>query len=96
MTQTIKGFYDPARRAGQITHIAGSGQANKPERLLGPGIHEFNRVSGVSGSLLGQRHARDDRPTGDSFTTTVDNQGLGTFDCLTLERDRLPHARERH
>ena len=34
MSQAIEGFYDAADTDGKMTHIVGSGQANKAERLL--------------------------------------------------------------
>src|SRR5215510_13736890 len=37
MTQTLRGFYQAGGPAAKITHIVGSGQANKSERLLLPG-----------------------------------------------------------
>jgi len=43
ISQEIKGFYDPAGVPGLLTHIAGSAQANKSEKLT------------ITGSVAGQR-----------------------------------------
>jgi hypothetical protein len=85
VSQTIKGYYDPTPGvAGQITYIAGSGQANKSERLVGPGILEFNPFTSAQGASWDNVTRATASPSGDSFTTAVDHQGLGTFDCLTF------------
>ena len=87
MFQSIKGFYDGGRSA-RLTHIVGSGQANKSEVLRfngtrvatnpfdsseGPGWDNYTvAIDGVE--LVGL-------PT--EVTTSVDHEGFSTFDCLT-------------
>lgn len=85
MTQTIRGFYQAAGTAARITHIVGSGQSNKPERLLLPGVppvvNPFTAAAGQSW----------DSPTYDvsllsvnePTSTSVDHVGFASFDCLT-------------
>ena len=103
MSQTIRGFYQlptnpdgtqKASVADRITHIVGSGQPNKPERLL------FNGLSSVTVSpFVGAAGDSWDNFTlfpasaGSTFgfdsdgaqyaTTTVDHAGSSSFDCLT-------------
>ena len=83
MSQTIKGFYDPAPVAGKITHIVGSGQANKPERLLVPGSTVINPFQSLQGDSWDNVTLPTAAITGDSLTTSVDHAGFGSFDCLT-------------
>src|SRR5206468_4796640 len=102
MSQTIKGFYqaaaDPASGfTGRITHIVGSGQANKLENLRLPGIDNSTNASTISNPFLTPAGANWDNRTydlhgvtvassaqyGDSVTTSVDHTGLSTFDCLS-------------
>jgi hypothetical protein len=85
MSQRIQGFYQPAGTAGKLTHIVGSGQANKPERLL------FNGIPIASNPFQGAVGASWDNPTFQvtsqpsltQVTTSVDHAGSNTFDCLT-------------
>src|SRR5215471_9371464 len=84
-SQTVKGYYDPtAGVSGQITYIAGSGQANKSERLVAPGILELNPFQALQGPSWDNVTRTMASPGADSFVTTVDGQGLGSFDCLTF------------
>jgi hypothetical protein len=65
MTQTIRGFYQAdapsAKSSPKLTHIVGSGQANKSERLLLPDWHPSSIHSTRQRQQLGQsdvsRHA---------------------------------------
>ena len=54
MTQTIRGFYQADGTSAKMTHIVGSGQANKSERLLLPGlapiVNPFSASSGNTGT----------------------------------------------
>ena len=87
MSQTIKGYYDPAPGvAGQITLIGGSAQANKPEWLRAPavGLNELNPFQAVEGLSWDNVTRATTSPAGDSFNTTVNGEGLGTFDCITF------------
>jgi len=85
MTQTIRGFYQAAGPSAKITHIVGSGQANKSERLLVPGRAPIiNPFSGSAGNSW-------DSPTyeislaslNEPAFTSVDHVGFSSFDCLT-------------
>ena len=85
MTQRLRGFYQAAGPAAKMTHIVGSGQANKTERLLLPGLAPIaNPFAGSAGSAW-------DNVTYDvslaSLTepavTSVDHAGTSSFDCLT-------------
>jgi Bacterial Ig domain len=85
MSQTIKGFYQAAGTAGKMTHIVGSGQANKSERLLLPGLAPvLNPFTAALGNSW-------DSPTYDvsigagsgTTATSVDHVGFSSFDCLT-------------
>ncbi len=94
MTQTIKGFYAATTALIKITHIVGSGQANKWENLRLPGgLSVLNPFTGSLGASW-------DSPTfesptfnmtlsqplsgyADSTATSVDHVGFNTFDCLT-------------
>ena len=104
MTQTIEGFYDPydlglpmgaARTvAGKITHIVGSGQLNKTDRVVigvPPQIIETD-VFTASAGLSWDNYTKeadftllDDAltETGYSLITTIDSGGSSNFDCLT-------------
>ena len=87
MSQTIKGYYDPAPGvAGKITLIGGSAQANKQEWLVAPdGSERAQSVPGGPGLVVGQRDPRDDEPHGPIRSTRGCNaEGLGTFDCITF------------
>jgi hypothetical protein len=89
MTQTIQGFYQASSTnpAAKLTHIVGSGQLNKTERLLFNG--QFVETNPFTGGL----GAAWDNPTFDvsalvggnsaSATTVVDHAGSSTFDCLS-------------
>ena len=88
MFQSIKGFYDGGGSA-RLTHIVGSGQANKSEivRFNGTAVatNPFDSSEGpgwdnstfvIDGvELVGL-------PT--EVTTSVDHEGFSTFDCLTF------------
>ena len=89
MTQRIKGFYDGGDSA-KMTHIVGSGQANKPE------VVRFNGTAIDANSFSAAKGPNWDNPTFDltaakfpglsaltEVTTSVDHEGSGTFDCLT-------------
>ncbi|MEZ5320250.1 MAG: Ig-like domain-containing protein [Vicinamibacterales bacterium] len=83
LSLTMKGFYDPLPVAGKMTHITGSAQANKNERLLVPGsvlVNPFVSADGASWDTLTVPTAP---VSGDSVTTTVDHQGYNSFDCIT-------------
>ena len=89
MFQSIKGFYDGGASA-KLTHIVGSGQANKSEILrfngatvatnpfrssAGPGWdNQTYTVDANGAALVGL-------PT--EVTTSVDHEGFSSFDCLT-------------
>jgi hypothetical protein len=89
MTQTIQGFYQASsvNPAAKLTHIVGSGQANKTERLL------FNGQAIATNPFTSSLGTAWDNPTFDvsalvggnsaSATTTVDHAGSSTFDCLS-------------
>jgi VCBS repeat-containing protein len=89
MSQRIRGFYDGGS-SGRMTHIVGSGQANKSEFL------RFNNILVQANPFASVSGANWDNFTFDvappkfpgladltEVTTSVDHQGLGTFDCLT-------------
>ena len=89
MTQRIRGFYDGGDSA-KLTHIVGSGQANKPEVL------RFNGTAIATNPFAAVQGPNWDNPTYDltaaafpglstltEVTTSADHQGSGTFDCLT-------------
>ena len=88
MSQTLGGFYQTAAApttAARLTHIVGSGQANKSERLLLPGVNPIlGPFAGVAGDSW-------DSPTynvgvlagSSTITTSVDHVGFSTFDCLS-------------
>ena len=89
MTQTIEGFYDPAPVAGQLTHIVGSGQSNKKENLRVE-VNGIDVVSVVNPFTAFEGKAWDNVTiqtppiaATDSLTTSVDNEGFNSFDCLT-------------
>ena len=85
MSQTIKGYYDPAPGVdGKITLIGGSAQANKQEWLVAPGVNELNPFQALQGLSWDNVTRATTSPTGDSFNTRVNGQGLGTFDCITF------------
>ena len=91
MWQTIRGFYDAGRQA-KITHIVGSGQANKSEKLYFNGaLIATNPFSSSAGAHWDNPTFTVDpfagQPAGtqvvDTVTTSVDHAGFGSFDCLT-------------
>ena len=82
MSQEIAGFYDPAAVNGKITHIVGSAQANKSERLLAPGVDEYNAFQGFDGAAWDTVTRATTPVKSDTFITSVESQGLGSFDCL--------------
>jgi hypothetical protein len=86
MLQTIEGFYEPADLPsvlGKMTHIVGSGQANKSERLLINGREYFNPFQGSQGPDWDNFTINNlDTPSGSSLTTSVDTEGVNSFDCL--------------
>lgn len=86
MTLSVRGFYDAddVNRAGKLTHIVGSGQANKGETVFYNDMTFANPFTGAAGNNW-------DNPT---FPVTVDPSlqaittgaapaGNGSFDCLT-------------
>ncbi|BCS31774.1 hypothetical protein TBR22_A09780 [Luteitalea sp. TBR-22] len=86
MTLPVVGFYDAddVNLAGKLTHIVGSGQANKGETLFYNDTTWLNPLTGSAGPNW-------DNPT---FNVTVDPSrrsivtggrpgGTGSFDCLT-------------
>jgi hypothetical protein len=85
MTQTIRGFYQADGTAAKMTHIVGSGQANKSERLLLPGlapiVNPFNASSGNNwdSPTYNVTLTSPNEPT----TTSVDHVGFPSFDCLS-------------
>ena len=85
MTQTIEGFYDPASVPGELTHIVGSGQANKFENLnVNWNIVAVNPFQAFEGEAWDNvTVATPDLLGLDSLTTSVDNVGFPSFDCLT-------------
>ena len=84
LTQVIAGFYDPADAPGKITHIVGSGQANKSERLVIPGLApEFGAFGAFQGASWDNVTRYTSGISTSSLTTTVDQQGVGSGDCLT-------------
>ena len=94
MSQSIKWFYDGTASA-KLTHIVGSGQNNKSEilwfnkELPGETVIEVNPFWSSAGPNWDNRTFTIDAnkkplpglPT--EVRTSVDHQGLGTFDCLT-------------
>ncbi len=87
MSQTIAGFYDPASSPmypGKLTHIVGSGQANKGERILVNGV-EYTDAFAASEGPNWDNVTFDDfaAPSGGTLTTSVDDVGVGSSDCLT-------------
>lgn len=85
MSQRIRGFYQAATPDATITHIVGSGQANKSERLYVNGVQvAVNPFAAVQGASWDNPTFRVTSPTSlDHVTTSVDHAGFGTFDCLT-------------
>ncbi len=83
MSQTIKGFYDPASVSGKITHIVGGAQANKIEVLVAPGINESNAFRGLQGAAWDNVTRNTSAITGDALTTSVNPPRGGAHDCLT-------------
>ncbi len=85
MTQTIRGFYQADGTSAKMTHIVGSGQANKSERLLLPGqapiVNPFNASSGNNwdSPTYNVTLTSPNEPT----TTSVDHVGFPSFDCLS-------------
>ncbi len=89
MTTTIRGFYQASQAspAARLTHIVGSGQANKGERVL---VNGQVIASNPFASSLGRGW---DAPTFDlsgldlagasQLSTTVDQVGVNGADCLT-------------
>ena len=87
MFQSIKGFYDGGASA-RLTHIVGSGQANKSE------IVRFNGTAVATNPFDSSEGPGWDNPTfvidgvelvglPTEVTTSVDHEGFSTFDCLT-------------
>ena len=65
MSQTIKGYYDPAPGvAGKITLIGGSAQSNKQEWLVAPGVNELNPFQAVEGASWDNVTRATTSPTG--------------------------------
>jgi len=89
MVQRIGGFYD-AGESAKLTHIVGSGQANKSEILRFNGTAlATNPFSAVQGSNWDNPTyqltpaAFPNLPNLAQVTTSVDHQGFSSFDCLT-------------
>ncbi len=83
MYQSLKGFYD-GTASGKLTHIVGSGQANKSEIL------RFNGTEIARNPFTSTLGANWDNPTYSvsgglptQVTTSVDHEGFSSFDCLT-------------
>ncbi|HEY7290006.1 MAG TPA: Ig-like domain-containing protein [Vicinamibacterales bacterium] len=85
MTQTVQGFYQSSPGAAKMTHIVGSAQANKSERLLVPGLAPIvNPFVGALGPSWDSPTFNVTIPAGSASTTTsVDHVGFSSFDCLT-------------
>ena len=95
MTQTIEGFYDagsidpatnlPVPVVGELTHIVGSGQANKKENLRVNGnivaVNPFRSFEGDAWDNV--TIAIPDLLNVGVLTTSVDHAGFNSFDCLT-------------
>jgi len=83
MLQTLKGFYQSGTSA-KITHIVGSGQANKSEILYYNGAPlATNPFTSALGGQWDNPTFNLASPAGQSqVTTSVDHQGFSTFDCL--------------
>lgn len=85
MVQHIQGFYQPATTRGKLTHIVGSGQPTKSERLL------FNGLPISTGAFRAAQGPSWDNPTFDvtapvtatQVTASVDHTGVASCDCLT-------------
>jgi hypothetical protein len=85
MFQRIQGFYQPATTTAKLTHIVGSSQGNKSERLL------FNGSAIATNPFQATRGASWDNPTFQvtssttlaQVTTSVDQGGFNSCDCLT-------------
>ena len=89
MFQRLRGFYD-AGASAKVTHIVGSGQANKSEilRVNGTPIatNPFGAVQGPNWdnpTFQLNPTAFPDLPNLTQVTTSVDHEGFSTFDCLT-------------
>ncbi len=86
MSQTLKGFYQSSGESAKLTHIVGSGQANKPEILY------YNGAAIAANPFTSALGGQWDNPTFDvtstspagmsQATTSVDHQGFNSFDCL--------------
>ena len=95
MTQRIQGFYQPATTNGQLTHIVGSGQANKSERLL------FNGLPIATGAFRAAQGPSWDNPpfnvtapiTATQVTVSVDTR-LQQLRLSDVGRDHRPHRGE--
>ncbi len=91
LSQTLKGFYEGATPAGRVTHIVGDGQPNFPERLLFNGqviaTNPFVGALGPAADPAWDTLTFDVTagPGGfvDAVTTTVDNVGFNSADCLS-------------
>jgi hypothetical protein len=85
MSQSIRGFYEAATSAAKITHIVGSAQSNKSERLLLPGLQPIYNpfTSALGPSWDSPTYNVSLSSTTEPAMTSVDHLGLGTFDCLT-------------
>jgi hypothetical protein len=83
--QTIDGFYQAAAGAkAKVTHIAGDGQSNFPERLsFNNGPFEENAFTGQSGYSWDNLTREVSVPENASFLTTKVDHGNGAFDCLS-------------
>ncbi len=84
MSQNIAGFYDPADAEGKMTHIVGSGQANKAERLLVDGnVVIINPFRASQGPDWDNYTFATSPASGPSLITSVDDVGIGSSDCLS-------------
>ena len=84
MALAIDGFYD-AGSSGKLTHIVGSGQANKSENLTYNGaplaVNPFASTAGPKWDNPTFTLAAD--PARTTVTTGVNHDGFNSFDCLT-------------
>jgi hypothetical protein len=90
MTQTIRGFYQAAAPAARMTHIVGSGQASKSERLLLPGLSPvMNPFTGAQGSSW-------DNPTYNVTLSALNEPAMTALRLSDLGRDRLHVGSQGH
>jgi VCBS repeat-containing protein len=88
MQLAIEGFYDAdgAVNGSRMTHIVGSGQANKSEILYYNGTQiAVNPFQSIQGELWDNYTTSSFTASASltSVTTAVDHAGFNSFDCLT-------------